>query len=374
MIIKTLTCHNCMNYGASLQAYALQTYIEKIGNECKIIDYMPHGDIDKYSIYRIRKGQRHYGLFKALGPIGFLLALYIHRKQWPFRKRKYAFNSFTEKYLKTTSNRYHNAKELEDNIPKADLYIVGSDQVWNTDMDNGKDPSFYLSFVPNGNRCISYAASFGLSKIGSDWTPFVANHLQHLRWVSVREDTGISIVKSLGINAVRVLDPVFLLSKEQWIDVGKKTISGDYLLLYHLGPVSVIENEICKRIAKERNLKIVALNSKMTISYADVNVNDAGPVEFVEYIRSASYVVSTSFHATAFSVIFNKQFAVCPIIGQNNSSRMKDFLNLFNLSNRLITDTTGNLTDIDYNEVNKMVALEINRSKELLCQQINITK
>lgn len=370
MKILTITCHNCMNYGASLQAYALLTFIKQNGYDCEIIDYMPKGDMDRVKLTRLNKAHKCYCLYNLLGPFKGLFALYLNRKQWPFRKRIASFNYFTQKFLKVTDRRFYSYEDLVKHCPKADLYIVGSDQVWNTDMQNGRDPSFYLSFVKDCSKCISYAASFGLSEVREKYLDFVRKSLGHLRWISVREATGVKIVNSFGYASEQVLDPVFLLDKEHWDGISNDIVIDKFLLLYHLGPFSSVEKEVCLRIAKEKQLKIISINSKMKIDFADININDAGPIEFLQYIKSASFVVSTSFHATAFSVIFNKQFVVCPIIGQDNVSRMKDFLGLLSLEKQLIVDSHDDISIIDYNKTNEVLSGRIKSSKETFVKQI----
>lgn len=371
MKILTITCHDCYNYGASLQAYALQKYLNDNGFDCSIIDYINKDIVPKYEFTKLYPSHRAFKLYSRLGFFGKLLALYLHRKEIKYRKRKKAFIHFKNKFLKTTPIKYKCIDELRKNKPIADLYIVGSDQVWNTDLPNGHDPAFYLDFVEDRNKCISYAASFGLSCIREKWLPFVKSHLNNFRWISVRENTGVKIVSKLGYMATQVMDPVFLLSRNDWEKLCSKKINEHYLLLYYLGPEYPLVKDICKQIALKHNLKIYAICGGNEISFADKNINSAGPIEFIEYIRDASFVVSTSFHATAFSVLFNKQFIVCPIKGQDNLSRMKDFLELFGLEKHFIYSINNfKYIPIDYETKNLILQEHINRSKKLLLAQV----
>ena len=213
MIIKTITCHDVYNLGASLQAYALQTYLLRQGHEVEIIDYKP----DYLS--------GHFKLWGVYNPVfdkPFIRQLYLLAKL-PGRllalRRKKAFDDFTKKYLHLT-RRFHSNEELKKEPPMADAYIAGSDQIWNTVFKNGRDPAFYLEFAPKDNLRLSYAASLATKEIAEEYRPFVTQMLKNLDYVSVRESSSLSILQSLGRNdAEAVCDPVFLLSKEQWSDM-----------------------------------------------------------------------------------------------------------------------------------------------------------
>ena len=151
MQIKTITCHDVYNHGASLQAYALQTYLESLGHHVEIIDYKP----DYLS--------SEYKLWVVANPVydkPFIRLLYLMVKL-PNRlyslKRKKAFDSFTKNYLKLTNHRFETYDQLNEAGLDADVFIAGSDQIWNTFLPNGTDPAFYLDFTPKTSKRISYA-------------------------------------------------------------------------------------------------------------------------------------------------------------------------------------------------------------------------
>ena len=370
MKILTITCHDCYNYGASLQAYALHTFLNNKGFDCSIIDYVNKDIVPKYEFFKIFPSHPAFKLYSRLGRLGKILALYLHRNELKYWQRKKAFKDFKKKFLKTTPLNYSCIDDLKKYKPIADLYIVGSDQVWNTDLLNGHDPAFYLDFVDDREKCISYAASFGLSCVREKWIDFVKLHLSNFRWISVREKTGVKIASELGYHATQVMDPVFLLTREEWEKLCKKKIKERYLLLYYLGPEYPLVKDICTQIATQYKLKIYAVCGGRSISFADKNLNNAGPIEFIEYIKDASFVVSTSFHATAFSVLFNKQFMVCPIKEQENLSRMKDFLELLGLNEHFIDSLNFKYKLIDYEIINEILQYHITHSKDLLLDQI----
>lgn len=223
--------------------------------------------------------------------------------------------------------------------PLADLYIAGSDQIWNSNYNNGRDPAFYLDFGSINIKRASYAASFAINAIQEDRKPFVKNQLKKFDYISVRERTGLEILRNLGINdAFLVNDPVFLLDKEKWLHLLNhsrkyKLPCEDFILLYDFVGDERIEKFV-KVLSVEKNLKIVSVNDFEKRKYADINISNAGPLEFLNLIRCASCIVSNSFHATAFSVILEREFYVFSLQGHDNSTRMSDFLATIHLKER----------------------------------------
>lgn len=344
MIIKTITCHDVYNLGASLQAYALQTFLLRQGHDVEIIDYKP----DYLS--------GHFKLWGVYNPVfdkPFIRQLYLLAKL-PGRllalRRKKAFDVFTKKYLHLT-RRFHSNEELKKEPPMADAYIAGSDQIWNTVFKNGRDPAFYLDFAPKDKLKFSYAASLATKEIEEVCRPFVTQMIKNLDYVSVRESSSLSILQSLGRNdAEAVCDPVFLLSKEQWsdmcVDLGSK--SNQYVLVYDFDNNPVVK-QIAKGIAKAKGLDIYNVGP-FRRNYASKNFVYSGPIEFLSLLKGADYVISNSFHATAFSLIFQKQFCV---VKRNEAinERMVSLLADLKLSSRIINEfNNAILSNIDYSQ------------------------
>lgn len=356
MIIKTITCHDVYNLGASLQAYAMQRYLEEEGHDVEIIDYKP----DYLS--------GHFRLWGVYNPIfnkPIIKQLYLLAKL-PGRiktlKRKKVFDEFTQKYLKLTK-RYHSNEELKNDCPKADAYIAGSDQIWNTLFPNGKDPAFYLDFVPQGKKRISYAASFATKEVADDLKPFVKKMLSNLDSVSIREKSSLPLLASLGRpDGVAVCDPVFLLEKSEWEKIMSPDLEfdEDYVLIYDFENNPIIK-DIALRLKKEKGYKIYNVGP-FKMSYADKNFVNAGPLEFLSLIANSSFVISNSFHATAFSIIFHKNFCVVNR-KEGINERMQSLLEDYNLSNSLVDDYNNHLlSDIDYSLVQQKVHQSITQS------------
>lgn len=371
MVIRTITCHNVYNYGASLQAYALQSYLESLANDVEIIDFQPVYHQNRYNLFYISDKSKFYAICKKMPVLACLYNLLRNFSMFKTWGRKNKFDKFTAYYLKLTSTRYETSEQLKKNPPKADIYIAGSDQIWNTKSDNGKEPAYYLDFGDEFIRRYSYAASFAISELDKKLKNFVRAHVSKLDKVSVREKTGIDILKNLQIEATQVMDPVFLLSKENW----KKLIDNAsvynlperYILVYDFLFDEQIKNTVLE-LKEKYNLSVVSINDFMEISYADININDAGPLEFLSLIYNSDIVVSSSFHATAFSLIFEKNFYVYPLKGHNNSSRMTDFLDDLNLIERYKPEHVSFDYIIDYSFVNKLLNEKINASRLFINQ------
>lgn len=361
MKIKTITCHDVYNYGASLQAYALMFYLQQLGHEVEIIDYKP----DYLS--------NHYKL-RIANPIydkPVIKQLYLLAKLIPYLrslKRKKLFDTFKHDCLKITPIRYTSNDELKANLPEADLYIAGSDQIWNTLLKNGKDPAFYLDFAPKPKIKASYAASMATSEIAQGFEDFVRSKVRKLDYISVRERSAAKILNNLGITDVHVVcDPVFLLTLKQWeqfIDVHNPIYTRPYVLVYDFDHSESIY-DITRFLAHSENLKIVPIGITKFGKLADQS-RRIGPVEFLNLIYHARYVISNSFHATAFALLFQKEFYVVRR-KESLNERMIDLLADLNLGTRLVasvSDLTPN--KIDYLHVQSLLNNNIQSSKDYI--------
>lgn len=345
MKIKTITCHHVYNYGATLQAYALQTYLESLGCDVGIIDYR----LPLHTRYELTKPfplGRYYELTRWFPLLNYLTTPLRNRWMLNTWGRKKAFDRFDHAYLHITPTTYRNINEIRKNPPQADVYIAGSDQIWNTSTPNGTNPGYYLDFGDDKVKRISYAASFGVKEIADEQSRFVRNQMARFDEISVREASGIDILRKLGIAAVRCADPVFLLSREEWMDkLGLKAKEEDYIMVYDFTHDDTNIQGFVKALAEVKGLKTVAVNDFENTPYADIQVNNAGPIEFLQYVLSARYVVANSFHATAFSLIFHKQFATFPLVSQPNPSRMTDLLASVNMLERFKPTSVGTIDE-----------------------------
>jgi hypothetical protein len=361
-IIKTITCHDVYNYGASLQAYALMKYLEELGHDVEIIDYKPDFLNKRYKLFEVSQRYRQ-NIFFTFIYLFFKVPIRLMN-----RSRKYAFDKFTKSHLRRTTKCYGNNTELKVNPPYADIYFTGSDQVWNTYYPNGKDPAFYLDFAPDKSIKASYAASFSTDSIVKEYEKFVKEKISALNYISVREIKGIEILKSIGINRGElVLDPVFLLNKQHWFKMVSKPQVESYILIYDFENNPLIQ--VCSKLIQKRTgLKLVAINDWFENPYADINIKNAGPEKFLSLIAYSEIFLSNSFHGTAFSIIFGKKFYAFKRIRDGVNSRIIDLLKIVGLLNRLIVSENDiHLKNaIDYNAVQKKLDPIILKSKEYL--------
>ncbi|MEG1007619.1 MAG: polysaccharide pyruvyl transferase family protein [Bacteroides sp.] len=338
MRIKTITCHDVYNYGAALQAYALQEYLISQGHDVEIIDYKPDYMSVHYKFWHVPQSSHYYSRAMKSNILRFMLCCYFAPKRFSTYGRKLKFDTFKKKYLRCTTS-YSSHQQLVIQPPVADVYVAGSDQIWNCALPNGKDPSYFLQFGEDRTKRISYAASFAISHIPDEFKSQMRKWLSRFDAISVREHTGLSVLESLDISGTEVVDPVFLLSREQWIEFArrKRLIKNNYLLVYDLYMNDERLHLEAEKLSIEFQLQIVSVDGNLKCPYAQKNISDAGPQEFVNLIANAEYVITNSFHATAFSVIFNRPFAV--FYKYPNISRIADVLNHVNLIHFLNTDT-----------------------------------
>lgn len=363
MKIKTITCHEVYNHGASLQEYALLTYLEQQGHTAETIHYKPHFLSNHFKLWT--RGNNFFNK-------NFILRLTYNTLKLPKRlinlKRKKAFDVFSDKYIKTTTKLYKTNEDLKRDLPEADAYICGSDQIWNSFFENGKDPAFYLDFVPDTKLKLSYAASFAIDKLEEDIKPFVKEKVSRLDHVAVRESSGKLILEELGFtNAHQVLDPVFLLDPNSWskLEDGSKE-ENKYIFIYDFDSNPLIK-QMALKLKKENGWDIITVNE--LINYADKNYFLKGPDKFLSLIKNASFVISNSFHAVAFSIILQKDFVVFNRSYKINT-RMRDMLGSIGLEQLLILDEemvhNHKTNTINFSGAQEKLDVLINSSKTYL--------
>lgn len=358
MKIKTITCHDVYNAGASLQAYALSKYLTDLGNEVEIIDYKPDYLSRNFKLFGVSNSKFNKPILREL----YNILKFPGRLKARLGKRKREFDKFTS-LLPLTKVRYKSNSDLKQNSPDADVYFAGSDQIWNTKFNNGKDSAFYLDFAPNHSIKASYAASFATEDILEEYKPQIKDWISNLDYISVRESSGVSIINNLGIDGAQtVMDPVFLLDAEDWRQIEKNlNLKQHYILVYDFDKSDAVKTFVLKK-AKEENLKIYSIQK---CDYADKCFWNEGPAAFINLVRNADFIVSNSFHATAFSLIFKKQFVVFNRKEKINT-RMQDLLNMLVLDKQIIYDQKSIAPKIDYSFITIKLGAQIEKSKEFI--------
>lgn len=362
--IGIITFHRAINYGAVLQAYALQKHLLNLGYEVFEIDYVPRNEIDKYKSFSIKRIKT---------PRKFLADLKNLSKNICKNKK---FNLFLKNNMILTSEKY-NEKTLFENYHKFDVLITGSDQVWNYELLNGVDKAYFLNFGDSSLKRISYAASIGKNEIENEYISEFKSAISVLDYISVREKTAQELLEKMNISNVNVVcDPVFLLDKDTWSKVlPKPKNNGKYILSYMLSK----SDEYCRMVeelAKKTKLKIIHFESRSHYECENESSYTSDPFEFVNLIKNAEYVITTSFHATAFSIIFEKDFYVYPY--NKTASRVTDLLKKLGLSNRIINSLKEfkevKHETISFEDANEILKKERSRSIEWLKNAIEKDK
>lgn len=323
MRIGILTFHYAHNYGAVLQAYALQYILERIGHAVCFIDYRNKRIYDGYKVFDINRYINRNPLKCIQNTCAELKTLFKRRKRFE------SFNRFITNKLKVVPETDVVSKPF-------DCIIVGSDQVWNTKLTNGFDPYYWGFFQkPVGTRLISYAAS--MEQNGTEGISEIKRYLGHFDAISVREKeleetlSGILPEKEIAT----VVDPTVLIQKEVWEELSSPPpIKEPYLLLYQVRNSPICEN-IAKQIAEEKNLKLIYLSASVLSQNSDECISTS-PEEYLGWFRYASFVVCSSFHGTVFSLLFERPFYSIRL-NDGKDSRVKNLLNEVNLSNRFIS-------------------------------------
>lgn len=325
----TTTFHHTTNYGATLQSYALQQTIQKLGHENVIMEYSnPRSDTGKSKPLSLRMRIVHR----------YIKFMHCLRKKQCDRLVA-SFRDFHEEYM-NLSKRYVSMDELRNDPPEADCLITGSDQVWNLTSNSALTPAYFLDFGKPDCIRFSYAASIEKLTYTEEQKRYVNERLSQFKGISLREESAKQYIESFtDYKCQRVLDPVFLLTKEEWNTIAAKPrITVPYILCYQ-----VLSNprmqEVVNKLKKMTGLPIVTINNgPYKLIKSDYALFDVSPEEFLGLYNGAKIVVTTSFHGTAFGIVYNKP--TYALIKNVNASRISDTMKLFGLQNNLISAST----------------------------------
>jgi hypothetical protein len=352
----TITCHRPLNYGAVLQSYALNTKLIELGIDAKVIDYNPSYYTKSNKSFVIKIARQLFRL-----------------PDWVYGKFK--FGNFIIKHIPLSDRKYNNISQLYSDVPIADIYFAGSDQIWNCEeLLNGLDDSFFLAFAPEKAKKISYAASLAMPNIPESQINRYKKLIGDFHAVSIREKDGVEIVKNIGIEkAVNVLDPVFLLDSFSWdkLVIGSKFEPNEkYILVYGFKRQKNLY-KYARKLSKNLGLKVYAINTNIEDYFLDVDKYfwNSSPETFVKLIKNAESVVTNSFHGLSFSIIYNKPFHFFTRPGKANS-RMMNLLSDLNLSERIIQTESLISNEVDFSDANKFIDSKREFSIEFINQNI----
>ena len=366
--VGIITLHGYHNYGNKLQNYALQESIKKLGFDVATVIISLPREKRKHIVDKISKLFTIDGQKKIFNRICKLIKYYFNKGLED--KRIKVFKSFSNEYLLEMFYDYNN-ETLTYLANKFDFFITGSDQVWNPIYKN-ELPIYFLTFC-RPNQRLSYAPSFGQATIPKEYEDKYRAWLSEMKALSVREESGAKIIKDLtGRDAPVVVDPTLLISKEHWLSIAKKASNrpdDDYILTYFLGKVSAETKKQIKYFSKKYKMRVISL--------ADLNDKDtyvAGPSEFIDYINSASILLTDSFHGVVFSILLEKPFIVYERLGSSMYSRIETLLEIFNLRSREVRHikNADDIFNIDYSHVAPILEAERNKALNYLREAFNI--
>lgn len=354
MKIGILTFQNTTNYGAMFQAYALQKFIQQYCS-CEILNYTNQTLKNRYEI----------NPFKAKSIKEFVKKS-LHYKE--NKKNMLIFNEFKRKNLNISDVEYN-----EDTVMAADsrydLFIAGSDQVWNFKLTD-YDINYFLTFTSNKVKRNSYAASLGVSDLNTSDEQLLKKLITQQNNISVRENEGKNLINNIISSNQKIdvnvnIDPVFLLSLKDWDKLIENVniTYNNYLFIYEVAYIPEIL-EFAKKIAKENNFKILYVSASNKKLSDAITLKNITPLQFLKYIKNAEIIITSSFHGMAFSVIFNKKFYYgIPKNKANFGSRLNNLAKILGLEDRNFINYSQNTNFIDYNKVNNKIAAERRKAK-----------
>lgn len=352
MKIGIITFSRAHNYGALLQAYAMQTFLKENGHDAFMVDYRNPALEEQYKLFSY-KFYLGVGIKAPAHFINRVLTFFLRIK-----RRKNYFK-FIDSHL------------IMSNDSKCEALIFGSDQIWNPSVTGGFDENYWGNIYPETKALrIAYAPSLeaGALDVYSDK---VCNSLKRFDAISVREADMVDVLKKYTDKEINlVCDPTFLIKKESYDKLLKPiNVKGEFVAIYQVNRNS-LTYQVAQHLAERDGLHIVELGQNTSFLHPGRYQNTAGPSEFLWIIKNAKYVVTSSFHGTALSIIMQKQFFVTTM--GKGEKRMKNLLGIAGLNNRLITNviSSDTLTPIDYSKSLGSLDEYIRSSQEFILKSL----
>lgn len=397
--IAVITYNKAFNYGGDLQCFALQYKLNKIGYCTEVLDIIrpihPMYMHDLEDTAKFKPLFDYEEKFDTLSKIkakisklfGSFYTLFFYKT---YRKREKVFKDFHEKYIAFSKESFTNFSHLYEFSSKMDYthYITGSDQVWNYTYPFSIEP-YFLSFVKKGIK-ISYAASIGHSNIPEDIISLYKKWLSDFSFISLREDIGVELIKSITQrqDIYHVLDPTLLLTKYEWVnsldlntcEQGTIDQKDKYVLVYLLSRSSY-SIDLALEIAKRKSYGVKVISSNLYAPYLKKRnlqfILAEGPKTFVKLFKDAEFIITNSFHGTAFAINFNIPFFTTTRKNKRVNSRFHSLLTICSLTDRLVYENDANiylpLKEINFEHANASLEKERIKSLSFLQKAIEIS-
>ena len=354
-----ITVHVGFNFGSNLQAIATQEALKKAGcHEVVCVNYIPP-----------RVEIKRYWKVALQNPVRFLRRALFY-PFYLYSKHKY------DVFLRENCNLSDPIYSTDDFVrkcPKADVYVSGSDQLWNYKHNEGIDKHYFFDGIKG--KKIAYASSIGTTELPANYADYMKRRLSEYGAISVRESSAVNILNTLGLSSTQVLDPTFMLDMNEWKRYASNRLNKEPYLFVYL-PYNIVDKALIyrtiKRIAVRKKLKIVTYSdSFLKEREADKTFTFVSPGDILSLFYYADIVVTNSFHGTAFSINLNKQFWV--YMPSTFSTRISSILDLCHLNSRLLTEgiNDSQISElIDYNTANSIIDSGRNKALQFLIQAL----
>lgn len=338
--------HGNYNLGGLLQAYALPKVLkEHFGIETEQIDYIPAASMSEKKTKKKEKKNLFEYCHQRIYQMGIIFFRTVCKQH--LRQRKQVFECFMKEI--PHSEVTYTFDSVQKSLTQYQVFVCGGDQIWNPILVDKNIEVYTLQFVPSGIKKIAYAPSIAVSETTLNFERVMRNGLNALDAISIREKKSVSILQSLTDKKIDVVvDPVLLMTENEWTNVASKLEKKEnYILCYLLGD-RVEYRAAVKRFTRNMHLPVLTFPHiyynvvrKCDLFFGDIRDYTSGPREFLGLIKNAEFVITDSFHACVFSMIFQKPFVVFERnkVGEkgNMNSRIYDFLEEYHLENQLIT-------------------------------------
>lgn len=353
-----ITVHVGFNFGSKLQTVATSEVLKKFGYKPTCLNYIPP-----------RVSHTRYWRDALTNPVKFIKRLLF----FPiYLISEYKFDGYLKKYCKV-SKPFYAEDDFKKCCPKADVYISGSDQLWNYKYNEGNDKHYFFDGIEG--KKIAYASSIGMTSLQEDYANYLKEQLSQYSAISVREQSAVDLLGKIGISATHVLDPTFMLKIDEWkAFASKRLVKEKYLFVYL--PYNVKDKDLIyrsvRKIAKEKNLKVVSYSDNIVKDkYVDEMIYFVNPGDVLSLILYADVVMTNSFHGTAFSINLNKQFWT--YMPASFSMRITSILNLCGLNNRLLEEeiTEKQINDVvNFEQTNAVLCKERQKANDFLTKAL----
>lgn len=369
MKIAYITLHKVRNYGSVLQAYATQRVFKEMGKDVVLINYCSPRFSEENRI------KDEFERFRYKNKNNFIVKKMFHLiMSFSLRKQRKQFEHFISHKIQCT-DLYKSIEELRESPPTADVYCTGSDQVWNIKTNGFFERPFYLDFGDENIKRIAFSASFGRNVIETDEMKLISHCLKRYSGIGIRESSGLSILEKIGIDKIEnTLDPTLVLESDKWFKLtdDERPFKDKYILIYEFNKTSNI-GLYARRLSEKTGLPV----KRITYWYHEHHKNEQCIVvptveQFLTLIRHAEYVITNSFHASVFSTVFRKQFAV--VYPKHFSVRLADYLKLIGVPERCV-DEVDDIVKIqeyiDFDKIHSILDDERNKTIKFLQKILN---